>query len=293
MSIVDAHHHLWDTNLLHYTLFETVPALRRPYTGDDYQREAVANGVTASVCVEAASAGADGWSETRWLLEEMRRVPLVRGITAWAPLERPDLSVYLEQLRVTAGRSVAAIRRSFEFEPSDFPECPEVIAGVRVLASFGYLCELVLFERSLASAVRLVEACPEARFILDHAGKPRIREGLLEPWRSNLARLARLPNVVCKISGLSTEGDRDKWTKEQLKPYIDHAIERFGWDRVLFGSDWPVCNLAGGFGRWLEAADWATAWAPEMERRKLFSGNAARSYGFAGAAAAVERDHAG
>jgi L-fuconolactonase len=92
--------------------------------------------------------------------------------------------------------------------------------------------------------------------------------------------MAGLPNVVCKISGFSTEADRENWTREQLKPYIDHAIECFGWERVLFGSDWPVCNLAGGFRRWLEAADWATAPAPAQERHKLFYGNAARIYGF-------------
>jgi L-fuconolactonase len=156
MSIVDAHHHLWDANLLHYELFDTVPALRRPYTGADYERESAVNGVTASVCVEAASAGADGWCEIRWLLEQARQFPVVHRITAWAPLERPDLQAYLERLRAAAGASVAAIRRSFEFEPSDFPARPEVIAGARLLAGFGCRCELVLFERSLAAAVRLV-----------------------------------------------------------------------------------------------------------------------------------------
>ncbi len=279
MKIIDAHHHLWNTRVLHYELFDSVPALRRPYLARDYENVAAANRVESSICVEAASAGTDGWKETLWLLDESRRAPVVAGITAWAPLEQPGLDSYLERLRHTAGARVAAVRRSFEFEPDEFPASEEVIAGARVLARFGYKCELVLFERSLQSAQALIQACPETEFILDHAGKPHIREGVDQPWRRNILAIARLPNVVCKISGLSTEADGENWRKEQLRPYIDHVLECFGWDRVLFGSDWPVCNLARGFEPWLEALMWATAWASEDGRRKLFSENAVRVFG--------------
>jgi L-fuconolactonase len=283
MTIVDAHHHLWDTGALSYELFGTIPALNRPYRLADYESVAAANGVASSVCVEAASAGAEGWSETRWLLAEAGESRIVQKITAWVPIESSDLRSYLHRLRDEAADKVTAIRRSFEFEPPDFLQREDVIAGARLLAQMGYKCELVLFERSLESALRLIQACPETEFILDHAGKPRIRDGVDQPWRRNLAAIAEERNVVCKISGLSTEADRQNWCKEQLKPYIDHVIDCFGWNRVLFGSDWPVCNLARGFERWLEAAEWATASAAEDDRRKLFSENARRVYEFGAA----------
>jgi L-fuconolactonase len=288
MTIVDAHHHLWDTEVLNYKLFDTVPELRRPYRIGDYERVAAANGVVSSVCVEAASAGADGWDEAMWLLDEVSRSRIVTSVTAWAPLEAPGLATHLQRLKDRAGDKVLAIRRSFEFEASDFPERAEVIAGVKLVARFGYKFELVLFERSLESALRLIQACPETEFILDHAGKPRIREGIDQPWKRNISAIAKHDNVVCKISGLSTEADRQTWRKEHLKGYIEHAIESFGWNRILFGSDWPVCNLARGFERWLEAALWATASASEEDRQKLLAENARRVY----ASKRTERQHA-
>lgn len=280
MTIVDAHHHLWDTDALHYELFDKVHALRQPHRLSEYERVAAANDVVLSVCVEAASAGADGWSETEWLLAETKQSSLVKRITAWAPIESPDLDTYLRRLSAEASDKVVAIRRSFEFESSDFPQRPDVIAGVRTLAHFGYKFELVLFDRSLKSALKLIQACPQTQFVLDHAGKPRIRDGVDQPWRRDLAAIAKESNVVCKISGLTTEADHQNWRKEQLKPCIDHAIACFGWDRVLFGSDWPVCNLARGFDPWLEAAQWATASASEQQRRKLFSENAMQFYDY-------------
>jgi L-fuconolactonase len=172
------------------------------------------------------------------------------------------------------------VRGSFEFEPPEFAASAAMIGGARSAARFGYSVDLVLFERSLPATIQLVESCPEVRFVLDHLGKPRIREGVMHPWREQVAQLAQAPNIVIKISGLITEADRVHWTKEQLKPYIDHAIACFGWDRVLFGSDWPVSTLAGGYDPWVEAAAWATAGADESDRRKFFSENARRVYRF-------------
>jgi L-fuconolactonase len=278
MGIVDSHHHLWDTNVLRYPLFDSLPKLRRPFTIDDYEKIAAANHVSQSVCVEAASAGAPGWEETEWLLQETRRSKIVTRIVAWAPVDSPGLRTYLQRLRSVEAEKVSGVRRAFEFEASDYPEREEVIAGVKILPEFDLLFELVLFERSLGSAIRLVQACPETQFVLDHAGKPRIRERIDQPWKEHIATLSGMPNVVCKISGLSTEADRERWTNEDLEPYICHAIDCFGWDRVLFGSDWPVCELAGGFERWLDAAFWATRDASDAERSKLFVGNARNLY---------------
>jgi L-fuconolactonase len=278
MNIIDVHHHLWDTSVLKYSLFDGLPALQGRFAISDYEKIATAYDIKASVCVEAASAGADGHLETLWLLRESSNPNVVKRIVAWAPVGKPELQRYLEWLGRLGSELIVGLRRSFEFEEPELLESKDVIAGMKAIGRLGYFFELVLFEKSLASAVRLVRACPDTQFILDHAGKPRIKERIRQPWQDNIAALALMPNVVCKLSGLSTEATRDDWTKEDLRPYIDHVIERFGWDRVLFGSDWPVCNQAGGLKPWIDAALWATRDAGEGNRQKLFSENGRRIY---------------
>jgi predicted TIM-barrel fold metal-dependent hydrolase len=277
VEVLDAHHHLWDTGRLRYALFDELPALNRPFTLDTFQAIAARNGVSASICVEAASAGADGFAEARWLLEQSR-TGLVGGIVVWAPIERPDLAAYLDRLREIDDGRIVGIRRSFEFEDPDFARRDEVVAGVEEVARRGLVCDLVFFHPALPAAIDLVRACPDARFVLDHLGKPPIRDGVRAPWSEHIAELASHPNVVCKISGLMTEAGDTRWRAEDLVPYIDHAIGCFGWDRVLFGSDWPVCELAGTYRRWLGVVSGAVRDASAEQKQALFVDNARRTY---------------
>jgi L-fuconolactonase len=277
-EIVDPHHHLWDTSQLRYALLDRVPELKGAYTAENYDRLARPHGVTASVCVEAASAGADGTAETRWLIDETRRSEIVERLVLWAPLGSPELPAYLDRLEALEDRRIAGIRRSFELEPDDFARRPDVIRGVELAAERGYSVDLVLFHRSLRAAVELVRACPEARFILDHLGKPDLRESRGGSWAEDIAAMAQSENVVCKVSGLVTEADHNNWRAEDLQAPIDHVIASFGWDRVLFGSDWPVCNRAGGFERWLDAVRWCVRDASEEQKRAFFAENARRVY---------------
>lgn len=280
MTFIDSHHHLWDTNCLKYSLFDEVPALNRPYPVAEYEAIAARHGVEASVCVEAASAGADGWMETMWLLGQAKRCHTVKRIVAWAPIGDTNRQEYFDRLTNINDGTIVGIRRSFESEPPDFPQRDEVIAGVKLAAQHGYSFDLVLFSPSLPATIALVRACPETQFILDHLGKPRVREEVLEPWREQIAQLAGFSNIVCKISGLSTEADHQHWSIDDLQPYIHHVIACFGWDRILFGSDWPVCDLAGGYLKWLRALQETIASAHETQKRKLFSENARRVYRF-------------
>jgi L-fuconolactonase len=284
VEVIDAHHHLWDTRRLRYTLFDQIPALNRPFIVDAFEAVAARNGVTGSICVEAASAGADGFAEATWLLEQSG-TGLVGGVVVWAPLERPDLAAYLDRLREIDDGRIVGIRRSFEFEDPDFARRDEVAAGVEEVARRGLVCDLVFFHPALPAAIELVRACPQARFVLDHLGKPPIRNGVGGQWRQQIAELALLPNIVCKISGLMTEADPTDWRTQDLVTYIDHAIQCFGWDRVLFGSDWPVCQLAGTYERWLDAVNWAVRDASEKQKQALFAENARRTYGLDRAAA--------
>ena len=278
MGIVDSHHHLWDTRRLRYPLFDRIPDLNRAFVVDDYERVAAAADVDASVCIEAASAGADGMAELAWLREQADRCSRVKAIVTWAPVDGPELPDYLARIAGLNDPRIVGVRRSFEFESPDFPGRPDVVAGVRRLAKSGLSFDLVLFHPSLPAAIELVRQCPEVSFILDHLGKPAIRSGRLEPWATQLAELAALPNVVCKISGMTTEAEREAWTADDLAPYFHRAVECFSWDRLLFGSDWPVCNLAGDVERWLRAVDLLLAGTSPADRTKFFVTNATRIY---------------
>jgi L-fuconolactonase len=279
-GVLDSHHHLWDTRELDYPLFRGLSALERPFLAADYDAEAGGLGITASILVEAASAGADGRLETPWLKAEAARSALVAGIVAWAPLDEPDaIEAHLDWLLSLDGAPIVGVRRSFELEGPDFPRRPEIAAGVRAAAERGLVVDVVLYSPSLAAAIDLVDAAPQAQFVLDHVGKPRIRERVRSPWEAELAELALRPKVVCKLSGLATEADREGWTVADVEPYAAHALECFGADRMLYGSDWPVVELAGGHARWLAAVEQLLAGADEVTKAAIFAGNARRVYG--------------
>jgi L-fuconolactonase len=271
--ILDSHHHLWDTRELEYALFETVEELRRPFLAADYETL----GVHRSICVEAASAGADGRRETEWLLREIDKSTTVAGLVAWAPLEREDAALHLDWLADQPGKPVVGVRRSFEFEDAAFPV--RTTAGAREAGKRGLVVDLVLFPRSLRTTIDLVDACQETQFVIDHLAKPPIRAHGWEPWASEFRELALRGNVTCKLSGLPTEADRDLWTVEDLRPYVEHALACFGPDRLLYGSDWPVVNVAGGAARWLAAVQILLGQLDPAERKAILLENASRVYG--------------
>ena len=207
-----------------------------------------------------------------------RARPAHRGLVAHAPLERgaavrPDLE------KLAAHERVRGIRRLLQDEPDDaFCLRPGFVEGVRLLARFDLSFDICVYHRQLAGALELVRRCPEVRFVLDHFGKPGIRDKLVEPWRTHITALAALPNVWCKLSGLITEADHRDWTREQLRPYIDHVIESFGFERVMFGSDWPVSEQTHRYAQWVGIVDQALAGVPDDERRKVFRDNAIAFY---------------
>jgi L-fuconolactonase len=269
---IDGHHHLWDTRRLDYTLFETIPELRQPFLAADFE----ALDATRSICVEAASAGADGRLETQWLLREIDASDRIAALVAWAPLEQGDVDRELDWLAAQPGKPIVGVRRSFEFEKPDFPR--RAVAGAREAGARGLVVDLVLFPPSLPATIALVDACPGTTFVLDHLGKPPIRARAWNPWAADLRELAQRPNIRCKLSGLPNEADRERWTVDDLRPYVQHALECFGADRLLYGSDWPVVNLAGGAARWRAAVDTLLADLDAPARHAVLAANAARIY---------------
>lgn len=272
--ILDSHHHLWDTSEIEYALFDSIEALRRPFRAAEFERL----GAPRSICVEAASAGADGRRETEWLLCEIATSDCIAALIAWAPLEERGAGQHLDWLLgAQRGKPIVGVRRSFEFEEPDFPL--RVIDGVREAGARGLVVDLVLFPRSLPATIALVDACPETVFVLDHLAKPPIRERGWQPWATDVRELALRQNVVCKLSGLPTEAERDRWTVGDLRPYVEHTLECFGPMRLLYGSDWPVVNLAGGARRWLAAVEQLLQELDPQARHDVLDRNAGRVYG--------------
>ena len=275
--IVDTHVHLWNPTVLKYPWLEGVPALNRPFLLDDYRAACDHLDVEAIVFVQADVHPDDGLREAEWVASLAEEDPRLKGIVAWAPLEKGGSArPIVEQLAEIP--QVKGVRRLIQSEAVDYCIQPKFVEGVRLLADFGFSFDLCIFHPQLANTVKLVKQCPDVQFILDHIGKPDIKHQVFEPWKQEIAQLSELPNVHCKISGLVTEADHEKWTPAHLKPYIDHVIACFGFDRVIYGSDWPVSTLAAEYLRWVEVLEGAVGGCSETERRMLFGENARRFY---------------
>ncbi|GAB4423022.1 MAG: amidohydrolase family protein [Chloroflexi bacterium OHK40] len=279
LPIVDAHVHLWDPERLPIAWIAGDTLLDRPFGTDDYRAHTDGLPVEAYVYVQVDVATAYALTEVRLVAEQAAADPRLQAIVAFAPLEDGRrVRSYLDDL-VRLSPLVRGVRRITQGEPDpEFCLRPGFVEGVRQLADYGLSCDLCLTHRQLGPTVELVRRCPEVRFMLDHIAKPAIREGTIEPWRAQLAELAALPNVWCKLSGVLTEADHSGWTVAQIEPYLAHALAVFGEERVAFGSDWPVLLQAASYRRWVETLDGLTAHLGEAARRKLWADNARRFY---------------
>lgn len=277
--IVDTHLHLWDPKRLHYPWLSGVPLLNRPYLLADFNTACGPMQVEQMIFLQCEVQPSEYQKELAWVTSLATEDPRIAGIVPWAPLEKGDHA--RAELAVLAGnRLVKGVRRIIQFEP-DCAFClrPDFIRGVQLLADFDLHFELCLKgDEQFRNVVRLVQQCPQVRFILDHIGKPFIKERILEPWKSLLKTLAEQSNTWCKISGLATEADFNNWTSENLKPYIAWVLECFGWERVMFGGDWPVACQATDYTHWIETLHGAVPDASGPQLKKLFYHNAVAFY---------------
>lgn len=278
--VVDTHVHLWDPARLEYAWHAHEPQLNRPFLLSDFRDATQGVDIQAMVFLQCDCNPAQGLDEARWVAELANSDPRLKAMVPYAPIEQGDAcSAYLEQLQAVP--LVRGVRRLIQSERDPaFCLQPKFIEGLKLLPEFRLSFEICIYHHQLTSVLKLVEKLPEVSFVLDHIGKPNIKHGILQPWSAQMRSLSEFPNVVCKVSGMVTEADHEGWNKEQLKPYLDHVVACFGWDRLLYGGDWPVVNLAGGYRRWLEALNWALDGASSEERRKFYCENAARVYRF-------------
>ena len=273
--MIDAHHHLWDPSRREYPWMAgaALDPIRRPYTVDDLRAVTRAAGVHATVLVQTVPSE----EETAEFLATAVAEPLIAGVVGWVDLAAPDVADRLAEL---ASRGpLAGIRHQVENEPDDdWLLRPEIVAGLSTVAAAGLAYDLLVRPAQLPAAAEVALRLPELRLVLDHAAKPPIAAGGWEPWASGVAALAARENVVCKLSGLVTEADWSGWEVGHLRRYTGLVLDVFGPGRLLFGSDWPVCELAATYAQVHEAARSYTSALSTSEREEVFGGTATRAY---------------
>ena len=277
--IVDSHVHLWDPTHFRMMWTEGAPTLNKPYGVEEYAQHTEGIAIEALVYLEVDVAPHYSLLEVAWVAERAKEEPRLKAIVAHAPLEYGEQArAYLAAL-VQISPLVRGIRRLVQQEPdNDFQLQPRFVLGMQLLAEFNLSCDLCIKHHQLPATIELVKRCPQTRFILDHIGKPNIASGELQPWREDIFALAKLPNVICKVSGMVTEADYAHWILDDLRPYFETVYEAFGEDRVAFGGDWPVCTLAASYSRWVEALESLSASLSDSAKRKLWAENARAFY---------------
>jgi predicted TIM-barrel fold metal-dependent hydrolase len=277
MKIIDTHQHLWDLDHLPYSWTSNRPKLKRNFLLEDYLSATRGFDVIKSVHVEADVDEPHMLAETQHILALAEDDSnLLSGVVAAARPEYDNFREYIEQI---AGRPhLKGIRRLLQSEPDELSTTATFIENVRSLEAYGLSFDICVLARQLPLAINLVKKCPKVNFILDHCGNPDIKARDYDNWRSRMKEIASYPNIVCKVSGIVVNTDMDNWTIEDLRPAVDHVIDCFGWDRVMFGSDWPVCTLAASFKQWVVALISLTKDAGADNQQKLFQDNARRVY---------------
>jgi|SRR5882757_2229115 len=273
---VDAHHHVWDLAVRDQPWTAALPALRRSFAIAELEPELLREGIDATVLVQTV----DVPRETPELLALAAKHPIIAGVVGWVDLTAPDVAERIAELVAgPGGRRLVGIRHGVQSEPDPRWLCrDDVRRGLAAVADAGLVYDLLVVPVQLPAAAETVRALPRLRFVLDHAGKPMIAQGERAGWAADIAALAAEDNVAVKLSGLVTEADLDNWTTEDIRPYAEDVLAAFGPERTMYGSDWPVCLLAGDYPRVAGLARALIAGLSDAERDAVLGGTAARWY---------------
>ena len=271
---IDAHHHLWQYNAAEYGwLDDDMRALRRGFLPKDLLPELAAAGIDGTVAVQARQT----MDETRWLLDMADDCEAIRGVVGWAPIAGEDFPGVMEEFEDRT--KLKGLRHVIQGEPDEnYILRADFNSGILAMQGSGLVYDILIYERHLPQTIEFVDEYPDQIFVLDHIAKPRIGAGMMQPWADNLHELALRQNVWCKVSGLATEADWKSWTPDTLRPYLDVVVDAFGVDRLMAGSDWPVCLVATEYARWFEVLRTYFAGFSERERDAIFGGTATDVY---------------
>ncbi len=277
--IIDSHLHIYDPSRLSFPWMKAAPKLNRAYLPVDFRALIGSVEVEKAVFVEVDVADGSQFGEAEFVSGIALCDDLIGGMVVSVRMDRgAQTKAALDAMRsLPLTRGVRHLIERHSEEPG-WALREIFVDGIQSLAQLSLSFDLCLYHSQLADCVELARRCPDVRFVVDHIGKPGIRAGLHEPWRKNIAAIARLPNVWCKISGVVTEADHAAWTESEVAPYVSHALHAFGFERVMFGGDWPVSELATTYSRWVDLVDSVMAGASANEKRKLYRDNAIAFY---------------
>lgn len=277
--VVDAHHHFWDTSDRRYDYYwmtDELAAIRGRFGPDDMRPLLAARGIDRTVLIQTIPS----LPETEQFLATAAATDFVAGVVGWVDLIAPDVASTLARLKARPdGRKLVGIRHQAHDEPdADWLRRPDVQRGIGAVGAAGLTYDVLVRDRELPAALDLVRASPENSFVVDHIAKPNIREHEIEPWASLMAPLAAFPKVWVKLSGMIEEDDWATWTADDLKPYVQRLLDWFGPGRLIYGSNWPVCLLAGSYARVFDALVEALGDIPRGDRERIFGANALEAY---------------
>lgn len=273
MTIIDTHQHFWKYDPVNYSwINDEMQVIRRDFLPGDLAVVLKENKVQGCVAVQADQTEA----ETDWLLELAAKNDFIQGVVGWVDLRSSNIEERL--LHYAQFKKLKGFRHVLQGEEPSFMLQKDFLNGISKLHQFGFAYDILIFPQHLSAALQLVEQFPQQRFVVDHVAKPYIKDGNIDEWKAGLQQLAQHSNVYCKISGMVTEADWKTWTADQLKPYIDVVVESFGIDRIMFGSDWPVCLVASSYNKWIETVQNYFASFSTEDQQKVFSSNAIKFY---------------
>lgn len=273
--IIDTHLHLIDRAALAYPWLSSLPALDRDFLYETYATEARRCGIGAALHMEVDVDPSEIEAEIGYVqVLSKHSENLIAGAIAACRPEEAGFAAHLE--RQQSNPFVKGFRRVLHVVPDDVSEGALFRENIKRLGGTGLSFDLCVLPHQIPKAIALADLAPDVQFILDHCGVPAIASGAVQPWRDNMIEIAKRPNVTAKISGVVAYAEAESWSVETLRPYVEHTIAQFGWDRVVWGSDWPVCTLGGGLSTWMAATHALLAGCSQGERDKLLSGNAKR-----------------
>lgn len=272
---IDSHQHFWRYDpVRHSWINDAMAVLKRDFLPPDLNRELQASGIDASIAVQADQSE----DETLFLLDLAQRYPTIAGVVGWIDLCADDLPKRLHSF--SSHEKLCGFRHIVQDEPDDrFMLRKSFVRGIAGLREFDFTYDILVYPRQLPAAIELVAKFPEQPFVIDHIAKPPIKTRETVTWAGNMREIAAAPHVFCKLSGMVTEADWGRWTQEDFRPYLDIVFEAFTLDRLMFGSDWPVCLLAGAYGQVKQVIERYLQNIPGSEKEKIFGSNAARFYG--------------
>src|SRR5262245_55405642 len=277
MKILDTHQHLLYPDRFRYAWCKGLPALEgKPFRVEEYRAAAKDTGIDRSLFMEVDVDEPQIKAETDFFLQ-LAATPEsgVAGVLAACRPEREDFQVQIESV---LHPKLKGLRRILHTQPDELSQTPRFAENLKLLARHALTFDLCLLARQLPVGIKLMGRVPDVQFVLDHCGVPNVKDRELDPWRQHIRELAKFPNLACKISGVVAYCDPQHVTVDAIRPFVEHCVECFGWDRVLFGGDWPVCNLTANLGRWVDIAKEIFSQEPVANQEKFFSKNAERIY---------------